>query len=67
MFGDSMVPLHSYVWLSDLQSDAVSWAGKMEPLYCGPGLWYNPRTRRIHARLAHDRADYFPPERHIEE
>jgi hypothetical protein len=63
LFGDSLVPLHSYTWLSDLRSDEAAWSSKTSPLYCGPGLWYNPRTRRIHVRLAHDRADYLPWER----
>ncbi|MCP4201578.1 MAG: hypothetical protein GY769_06540 [bacterium] len=62
LFGDSMVPLHSYTWLSDLRSDETVFTSRTAPLYCGPGLWYNPRTRRIHVRLAHDRADYYPLE-----
>jgi hypothetical protein len=24
-------------------------------IYCGPGVWYDPRTQRIHVRLAHTR------------
>jgi len=62
LFGDSLVPLHGYIWLADLQSDVELWSEKDEPLYCGPGLWFNPRTRRIHVRLAHDRAAYLPAE-----
>lgn len=26
---------------------------EVEPLYCGPGLWYDDATGRIHVRLAH--------------
>jgi len=25
----------------------------IKPVYCGPGLWYDPTTARIHVRLAH--------------
>jgi hypothetical protein len=25
----------------------------IKPVYCGPGLWYDPASQRIHARLAH--------------
>jgi len=25
----------------------------IDPIYCGPGLWYDKQTGRIHARLAH--------------
>ena len=25
----------------------------VKSVYCGPGLWYDPATQRIHARLAH--------------
>ena len=25
----------------------------MAPVYCGPGLWYDPASGRIHVRLSH--------------
>ena len=56
-FADSMVPLHGYRTLKDLRSD-----NELQPpaknagrVYCGPGLWFNRETNRIHIRLAHHR------------
>jgi len=56
-FGDSMVPLHGYRTLSDLRDSSMLWDvdnkfQKEEGVYCGPGLWYNRETQRIHIRLA---------------
>lgn len=55
-FADSMVPLHGYRTAADLRA-----ANEFQPadkakdggVYCGPGLWYNRDTNRIHVRLAH--------------
>lgn len=57
-FGDSMVPLHGYRTATDLRStNELSLgnrkAGRVDGVYCGPGLWYNRETGRIHIRLAH--------------
>lgn len=59
-FGDSMVPLHGYRYLSDLRSDNEYFskldAGKTEAggsIYCGPGIYYDIDSGRIHVRLAH--------------
>lgn len=59
-FADSMVPLHGYRIAADLRSTNELWlGGKNEMrdigLYCGPGLWFNRQTGRIHIRLAHHR------------
>lgn len=56
-FGDSMVPLHSYRILKDLRDDSMLWDigskfDKEASVYCGPGLWFNRKTERIHIRLA---------------
>jgi hypothetical protein len=56
-FGDSMVPLHGYRTARDLRDDSMLWDidNKFENqggVYCGPGLWFNRRTARIHIRLA---------------
>lgn len=56
-FADSMVPLHGYRTLADLRADnefnlKVKYEGGV---YCGPGLWFNRQTHRIHIRLAHHR------------
>lgn len=61
-FVDSMVPLHSYRLAIDLRSTNEFWVGgKTEMrdtgLYCGPGLWFNRETGRIHIRLAHHRLE----------
>lgn len=57
-FADSMVPLHGYRLLVDLRSKNERWIGNKHAMrdtgiYCGPGLWFNRKTGRIHVRLAH--------------
>jgi len=57
-FGDSWVPLHGYRFRTDMQSDNPYWniPGKTDGdghVYCGPGLWYDTQSHRIHVRLAH--------------
>jgi hypothetical protein len=56
-FADSMVPLHSYRIAADLRSKNEFFGGKNAMrdtgIYCGPGLWFNRATGRIHIRLAH--------------
>ena len=57
-FGDSMVPLHRYLNLTDLRSRNEYWITGLNDrqpnpkgLYCGPGVYRNPETGRIHIRL----------------
>jgi hypothetical protein len=68
-FADSMVPLHGYRFVSDFRTDNPYWTLKKnvspdEAIWCGPGLWADPDTGRIHVRLAHtklkflDKANY---------
>ena len=57
-FGESMVPLHGYRNLIDLRSTNPYWTvrKKMDAetgIYCGPGLWYDIETGRIHIRISH--------------
>jgi len=61
-FGDSMIGLNTYYHAKDLlaSNEVVSpGAGKpkndvdIDPLYCGPGVWYDRETGRIHARFSH--------------
>jgi hypothetical protein len=59
-FADSLVPLHSYRLAVDLRSTNEFWIGNKTGMrdtgiYCGPGLWFNRDTGRIHIRLAHHR------------
>jgi hypothetical protein len=58
-FADSLVPLHGYRLAADLRSANELWRGKKDMddtgIYCGPGLWFNRETGRIHIRLAHHR------------
>lgn len=58
-FADSMVPLHGYRFITDLRSDNHKFPKLEGPktaqgngLYCGPGLFYDSETERIHIRLA---------------
>lgn len=59
-FGDSMVGLQTYHHAKDLRaaSELWDWEGDRKttdakPVYCGPGVWYDPVTGHIHARLLH--------------
>jgi hypothetical protein len=54
-FADSLVPLHGYRSAKDLRAANELWHGKKDDpgIYCGPGLWFNRETGRIHIRLAH--------------
>ncbi|MDA1052633.1 MAG: right-handed parallel beta-helix repeat-containing protein [Planctomycetota bacterium] len=57
-FADSMVPLHGYRIVNDLRDTSMLWDvdnkfQNDEGVYCGPGLWFNRDTERIHIRLAH--------------
>ena len=59
-FADSMVPLHGYRIVEDLRSTNELWIGGKGAMrdtgfYCGPGLWFNRATGRLHIRLAHHR------------
>ena len=59
-FADSMVPLHGYRSLGDLRDASMLWDvddkfSETEGVYCGPGVWFNRKTQRIHIRLAHTR------------
>lgn len=75
-FADSMLPLFRYTKPSDLRSEneynirhgrRSMFANRVNTdrgLYCGPGLWGDTSTGRIHVRLSHtslpflDREDY---------
>ena len=57
-FGDSFVPLMGYRFLNDLRDPSMVWdvtekVGDSEGVYCGPGIFYDVDSGRIHARLAH--------------
>jgi hypothetical protein len=59
-FADSLVPLHGYRLAVDLRSANELWVGGKSEMrdtgiYCGPGMWFNRQTGRIHIRLAHHR------------
>ena len=55
-FADSLVPLHGYRNLVDLRATNEFWIGgkkdKDTGFYCGPGMWFNRQTGRLHIRLA---------------
>lgn len=59
-FADTLVPLHGYRFVSDFRTDNPYWnlPDKLSAdhgVWCGPGLWFDADTGRIHARLAHTR------------
>ena len=59
-FVDSMLPLHGYRRVEDLRAANEFWPGGKDgsrdaPVYCGPGLWFDRDTGRIHVRLARHR------------
>ncbi len=61
-FADSMVPLHGYRIAADLRSSNELWVGgknemRESGIYCGPGMWFDRETGRIHIRLAHHKLD----------
>src|SRR6202012_5005456 len=56
-FVDSMVALHGSRFRGDLQSDNEWWTltGKNQTggfVYCGPSVWQDGKTGKIHCRLA---------------
>lgn len=61
-FGDSNVGLQTYWYRMDMQAENETWIPNterfIEPMYCGPGLWYDKQTGRIHARLAHTKVEF---------
>ncbi|NUN92181.1 MAG: hypothetical protein HUU04_00195 [Verrucomicrobiae bacterium] len=61
LFGDSNVGLQTYWYRMDMQATNELWIPNpkkfVEPMYCGPGLWYDKQTGRIHARLAHTKLE----------
>jgi len=65
-FGDSNVGLQTYWYAMDLRARNEAWipseATFIEPIYCGPGIFYDKQTGRIHCRLAHTTLA-FPPEK----
>lgn len=62
-FADTLVPLHGYRTLEDLraENEYQTEAKKAGAVYCGPGLWFNRTTQRIHVRLAHHRMEGLGP------
>jgi hypothetical protein len=54
LFADSHIGLQTYWHLEDLHSANEQTAqGNAIPFYCGPGLFYDKSSGRIHVRLAH--------------
>jgi len=57
-FADSNIGLQTYWHQKDLVAANEMWilnkeTREVEPVYCGPGLWYDKQSGRIHCRLAH--------------
>lgn len=57
LFGDSFIGLQTYWERKDLQAENELWIKDerefVQPLWCGPGLWYDKATGFLYARLAH--------------
>ena len=63
-FGDSMIGLVTYYHARDLRAQGECFeldeaTKDFKPIYCGPGIWYDPATGYIHARLAHTQVPGF--------
>jgi hypothetical protein len=61
-FADSNIGLQTYWHRQDLVADNELWilnkeTRAIDPVYCGPGLWYDKQSGRIHCRLAHTHID----------
>jgi hypothetical protein len=61
-FGDSQIGLQTYYHAQDLRAtgELLDWEDwdrtaqtDLKPVYCGPGLWLDRPTGRLHCRLAH--------------
>ena len=59
-FGDSMIPFQRYLYVNDLRSTNELWHSGLsnrrddpKGIYAGPGVRRDPKTGRIHIRLAH--------------
>jgi hypothetical protein len=61
-FGDSQVGLQTYWHRKDLQAKSETFSGgggkgaadrDVDPIYLGPGVWYDATTGHVHCRLAH--------------
>ena len=57
-FADSLLPLHGYRTETDLRATNEFWPETKKDyavgVYCGPGMWFNRKTGRVHIRLAHN-------------
>ncbi len=55
-FADTMIPLHGYRFVEDLRATSSFWtvqnAEAGNGVYLGPGVWFDPATKKIHARLS---------------
>ncbi len=62
-FGDSDIGLQTYWHKKDLLSpyelSAPGEGGDVREQYCGPGIFYDRQTSRVHARLAHTSFRHF--------
>ena len=61
-FADSNIGLQTYWHQRDLLAENEMWilnkeTREVDSVYCGPGLWYDKQTGRIHCRLAHTHID----------
>lgn len=57
LFGDSNIGLQTYWDTRDFRAENELYSEETKrdpkPIWCGPGLWYDKLTGRIHVRLAH--------------
>ena len=61
-FADSNIGLQTYWHRRDLLAKNELWilnkeTREVDSVYCGPGLWYDKQTGRIHCRLEHTHID----------
>lgn len=52
-FAETMVPIQAYRKLEDLRATNENWVDHDVPRYCGPGIWYDTKSGRLHIRMSH--------------
>ncbi len=71
-FADSMIPLRGYTEVDFHAASSGLWQvsekfNRDSGVFFGPGVWFNPKTRRIHVRLATPELPAIEPYRGVQD